>query len=257
MASPGLPEHITAGVTTGHVTDHEKIHDLLNEFDSAAQAQATGDLLVFQDGLIKRLPVGSDGQVLTADSTQGAGVAWKTPSGGGGGAGDIITDWSYRNNNRSSSAFAWKGNEFTPYVDLELYAIGYFGGLVAGATYQAAVITGTASPGTIASITKSASVTLPGSLARSDGVLWLKFASPVTLSTGTAYGLIVGRTDSTDTYALPVAYTGGTGAHNAVPMPGASHGRTWRVAKANPNIGDAIDLLTTDSVSAGYMFRLL
>jgi len=85
MASPGLPESITAGVTTGHVTDHEKIHDLLNEFDSAAQAQATGDLLVFQDGLIKRLPVGSDGQVLTADSAAAAGVKWATPTGGGGG----------------------------------------------------------------------------------------------------------------------------------------------------------------------------
>lgn len=255
MASPGLPESITAGVTTGHVTDHEKIHDLLNEFDMAQQAQATGDLLVFQDGLIKRLPVGSDNQVLTADSTQPAGVKWAA-GGGGGGAGDIITDWSYRNNNRSGSAFAWKGNEFIPYVDLELYAIGYFGGLVAGATYQAAVATGTASPGTIASITKSASVTLPGSLARSDGVLWLKFASPVTLSIGTAYGLIVGRTDSTDTYALPVAYNGGTGAHNAVPMPGASHGRSWRIAKANPSDGDAIDLDTSNSVGAGYMFRL-
>src|SRR5690606_13265827 len=76
MASPGLPESITAGVTTGHVTDHEKIHDLLNEFDAAAQAQATGDLLVFQDGLIKRLPVGSDGQVLPADSGETAGVKW-------------------------------------------------------------------------------------------------------------------------------------------------------------------------------------
>src|SRR5690606_9797924 len=90
MASPGLPESITPGVTTGHVTDHEKIHDLLNEFDSAAQAQATGDLLVFQDGLIKRLPVGSDNQVLTADSTQPAGVKWATPTGGGGGGGGEI-----------------------------------------------------------------------------------------------------------------------------------------------------------------------
>lgn len=92
MASPGLPESITAGVTTGHVTDHEKIHDLLNEFDSAAQAQATGDLLVFQDGLIKRLPVGSDGQVLTADSGETAGVKWAA-GGGGGGGGAASVPW--------------------------------------------------------------------------------------------------------------------------------------------------------------------
>ena len=91
MASPGLPEDITAGVTTGHVTDHEKIHDLLNEFDSAAQAQATGDLLVFQDGLIKRLPVGSDGQVLTADSGETAGVKWAA----GGALGGVLLGSDY------------------------------------------------------------------------------------------------------------------------------------------------------------------
>lgn len=79
MASPNLPESITAGVTTGHATDHEKIHDLLNEFDMANQVQATGDLLVFRDGLLQRLPVGSDGQVLTADSTAPAGLKWAMP----------------------------------------------------------------------------------------------------------------------------------------------------------------------------------
>lgn len=84
MASPSLPESITDGVTTGHVTDHQNIHDLLNEFDQAAQASTKGDLLVYQDGLIKRLPVGSDDQVLTADAAETAGVKWATPSGGGG-----------------------------------------------------------------------------------------------------------------------------------------------------------------------------
>lgn len=44
-----------------------------------------GDLLTYDTGLV-RLPVGTDGQVLTADSTVAKGVKWATPSGGGGGA---------------------------------------------------------------------------------------------------------------------------------------------------------------------------
>src|SRR5690606_32626741 len=224
------------------------------DLTGAEPIEATGDA--------SQLKIDDDNNITVTFSAAPATDSYRVlilASGGSAGVrgGDLITEWNYRNPGRSSSAFAWKGNEFTPYVDLELYGMGYFGDLVAGATYQAAVITGTGSPGNIASITKSASVTLPGSLAKPDGVLWFKFASPVTLTAGTTYGLIVGRTDSTDTYALPVAYNGGTDAHNAVPMPGASHGRGWRVAKANPDVGDAINLDTANSVSAGYMFRLL
>ena len=40
-----------------------------------------GDILVYKgEGNLARLPVGSDGQVLTADSTSAFGVAWKTPA---------------------------------------------------------------------------------------------------------------------------------------------------------------------------------
>lgn len=87
MAGPSLPESITAGVTTGHVTDHEKIHDLLNELDTTDQASTKGDLLVVSGGTVKRLPVGTDDQVLTADAAEAAGVKWAIPSGGGGGGG--------------------------------------------------------------------------------------------------------------------------------------------------------------------------
>ncbi|HEY7822989.1 MAG TPA: hypothetical protein VIG24_09160 [Acidimicrobiia bacterium] len=76
MASPGLPESITAGVTTGHVGDHEDLHVINNHFDMAALPTTKGDLLVYQDGLLKRLPVGTNGQALTADSGETAGVVW-------------------------------------------------------------------------------------------------------------------------------------------------------------------------------------
>lgn len=40
-----------------------------------------GDLLVFRgEGDLVRLPIGSDGQVLTVDSTAELGVKWATPS---------------------------------------------------------------------------------------------------------------------------------------------------------------------------------
>jgi hypothetical protein len=87
MAGPDLPEEITAGVTTGHVGHHERIHDLLNEFDMAAQAGTKGDLLVVDGGLIRALPVGDNGQVLTADSAETLGVKWAAGGGGGGGGG--------------------------------------------------------------------------------------------------------------------------------------------------------------------------
>lgn len=44
-----------------------------------------GDLVGFGTATT-RIPVGSDGEVLTADSTAAEGVAWAAPSGGGGGA---------------------------------------------------------------------------------------------------------------------------------------------------------------------------
>ncbi|GLY08278.1 hypothetical protein [Actinoplanes sp. NBRC 101535] len=51
-----------------------------------ALATAKGDLLAASgSGALQRLGVGTNGQVLTADSSQGAGMRWATPSGGGGG----------------------------------------------------------------------------------------------------------------------------------------------------------------------------
>jgi hypothetical protein len=49
-----------------------------------------GDIWVYST-LDSRLPVGSDGQVLTADSTVVSGLRWETPAGGGGGSGTVTS----------------------------------------------------------------------------------------------------------------------------------------------------------------------
>lgn len=172
-------------------------------------------------------------------------------------AASLHTDWSYRNTNRSNSLYAWKGNEFTPDFDTELYAIAFYGGIVATATYQAAVVTGTGTAGNVATITKSNSITMPSGAESDGGWLWLEFPTPILLTAGTTYGLLVGRTDGADTYVLPVPYNGTSSSVGAVPIPGISHGRTWRIAKANPAVGDAIDRITTDSIGAGYRWRIV
>lgn len=167
----------------------------------------------------------------------------------------LITDWSFRNTNRSGSSFAWKGNEFVPDQNVVLYALGYFGDLVANAVYKGAVVTGTGSPGNVATITFTGTYTVASSPATTDGGwFWLEFASPVTLTAGTTYGLMIGRTDGSDTYALPLPSNGLTGTNNAVPMTGRSHGNVWRIAKANPVAGDTIDRATGNSIGMGFRF---
>lgn len=169
----------------------------------------------------------------------------------------LITDWSFRDSSTfSTSAFAWKGNRFTPDVDVDLYAICYFGTIVASGVYQAAVITGTGSPGNVATATKSATYTAPAvPAATNGGYMWLEFSTPVRLTAGTTYGLMVGRTDGAGTYQLPILANGGTSAHHAVPMPGLSHGTTWRVADAALTVGSAIDEAGSNSIGSGFRFR--
>lgn len=230
----------------------------------------------------------SDGDVLTYDN--GAGEWVNAPAGGAGGAladlSDVtittpsdrdslvydngtsewvnrhtgvtlLTDWSFRDNTLlSTSSYAWKGNRFTPDKDVDLYALCFYGTIVANATYQAAVITGTATPGNIDTVTKSASHTVGASPASTaGGFIWLEFSSPVRLTAGTQYGLMVGRTDGSDTYQLPVLLNGGAIASHAVPMPGASHGANWQVADASLSAGSTITQATGNSMGCGFRFR--
>lgn len=227
-------------------------------------AAGTVTAAMIQDGAVLAEILDDDGHGsgLDADTVDGSHAADFATSGhthsGAVASVSLITDWNYRNTSRSNSLFAWKGNEFKPDRTIILYALGYFGTLVAGATYQGAVVTGSGSPTfTVATITFTASWTMANPLVTSDGgYIWLEFASPVTLSVGTTYGLMVGRTDGLNNYALPVPFNGGTTGHTAVPMQGESHGKAWLIAKAVPAVGDTIDRsVTINSVGMGFRWR--
>lgn len=67
-----------------HLADADPHTGYVKESEFAAK----GDLLAgLAAGLLDNLPVGADGQVLTADSAQTLGLKWATPAAGGGGGG--------------------------------------------------------------------------------------------------------------------------------------------------------------------------
>lgn len=80
-AAADLATHIAASDPhPGYALDTD-----LNLYLPKALVDAKGDLLVgTADDTVGRLPVGSNGQVLTADSAQTSGIKWATPTGGGG-----------------------------------------------------------------------------------------------------------------------------------------------------------------------------
>lgn len=61
------------------------INELIDEKQDTATLTTKADLYVKSSTDIIRLPIGSDDQVLTADSAQTAGMKWATPAAGGGG----------------------------------------------------------------------------------------------------------------------------------------------------------------------------
>jgi hypothetical protein len=73
----GLPWDIGEG-GTGQTTQTAA-------FDALSPTTTKGDVIASDGSDNVRLPVGSDGQVLTADAAQATGLKWATPSGGGGG----------------------------------------------------------------------------------------------------------------------------------------------------------------------------
>jgi len=154
----------------------------------------------------------------------------------------------------STSAFAAKGSVIKPTENFDLLAIQPYFTPVNGATYKcvALQINGsnvvTAVAGTTASLTISGTTT---------GVYRFKFASPVTVSAGSTYAIMLVRTDSTTTYALPLFATG-LGAGNETSyrlLPTATATTILRIASVNPGVGDTLD--NNSGTVAGFFIGIV
>jgi len=168
-----------------------------------------------------------------------------------GGAAPVLITGSWLNaetTSYSASAYAWKGNFVKPMVDISIHALAAKGDWPQGITLKFGVFT--VAGGVIAAVVyKSAGITLPNPLDvnPSEAKIWEAFSPSWNLVGGTLYLLIVGRSDGADNYALPVGYP----AVANLPAPFAAHENaagTGRIAKADPLVGDAVNILANSTV---------
>lgn len=150
--------------------------------------------------------------------------------------------------NQSTSSHATKGCLFTPSRNLKLYALYMCGDFAGTSTYRAYVAT--LSGGAIATLTNGSDTVPPFSL--TDSALLLPFATPVTLSSGVTYALLVGRRDSTDNFALPVTLAATVTSDQVIP---GTWGDNVTVTEATPIVTTSASTASaTSQFRPGYVF---
>ncbi len=142
--------------------------------------------------------------------------------------------------NYSTSAYAWKGNYAKPMRDIAIHALGAKGDWPQGIHLKFGLFT--VAEGLITEVVhKSDGITLPAALDVNPSAsrVWETFDPPWQLAAGTLYLIMVGRSDATDTYALPITYPDGI---HPAPFPAHETATgTGRVAKADPLVGDPVN----------------
>lgn len=153
----------------------------------------------------------------------------------------------------SSSSFAFKGTAVVPFEDVNIHGLVYNGTIVSAGTYQAAVMT--ESGGTVATITLSDTrvASAVDATPTITATFLLTFATPVALTAGTEYHLMVGRTDGGDTYGLPIQYPS---LLHPFPFGALATNTSARIAKAAPAVSDTVNFVTSAVVRMGALWEL-
>lgn len=153
----------------------------------------------------------------------------------------------------SSSAYATKGQQFVPSLDFIAAGVGCKVDAVSGASYRATIFT--ISGGNVGTIIAQSAIQAPG-VTETAKYLYFPFTSTVRLVAGTSYAVVITRTDSTTTYALPIYTASGS---SSIAVDYDVYGGSFvisngaRITSTDPTVGQAVD---QPSITTTFPFEI-
>ncbi len=160
---------------------------------------------------------------------------------------------------RTSRSFGWKGCIYTPAFNQTLWGLQVACQAPAvSTTVQAAIIT--VSGGTVATITKTDVLTFPPTSVGGSPLVHFKFASPVSITSGTVYGLMFGYESTaggaTSTTDLPLFTTSTAVWEKAIPRAGTLSSSVYHIATTNPAVSTAVTTAAADQGSGALTYSV-